>query len=311
MRVAVVGAGGVGGYFGGRLAQSGVEVFFVARGAHLQAIREQGLHIQSPLGDVALAPVQATDNPAPIGPVDVVLVGVKTWQVSAAIDTIRPLIGAETGVIPLLNGVEAAAQLAATLGQDHVLGGLCKIVAFITEPGHIRHAGIDPSIMFSELDNRSSPRAQKLRQAFLEAGVHAAIPADIHVALWEKFLFGASTSGLGAVTRSPMNVLRELPITRQMLEEAMCEILAVAHARSIALPSSSVSEAMALVDSLPVGTTASMQRDIIAGRPSELEAQNGAVVRLGHEAGVATPLHGFIYTSLLPQELQARGQLHA
>lgn len=311
MRVAVVGAGGVGGYFGGRLAQSGVEVIFIARGAHLHAIRDQGLHIQSPLGDFVLSPAQATDNPTQVGPVDVVLVGVKTWQIPAAIDTIRPLLDPETGVIPLLNGVEAADQLAAALGRNHVLGGLCKIFAFITEPGHIRHAGIDPSILFGELDNRSSPRARKLYQTFLAAGVRATIPTDIHVALWEKFLFGASTSGLGAVTRAPMNVLRELSTTRQMLEEAMHEILAVAHARSIALPSSSVSEAMALVDSLPVGTTASMQRDIMAGRPSELEAQNGAVTRLGGEAGVATPLHSFIYTSLLPQELYARGPLHA
>jgi 2-dehydropantoate 2-reductase len=293
------------------LAQSGVEVIFIARGAHLHAIRDQGLHIQSPLGDFVLSPAQATDNPTQVGPVDVVLVGVKTWQIPAAIDTIRPLLDPETGVIPLLNGVEAADQLAAALGRNHVLGGLCKIFAFITEPGHIRHAGIDPSILFGELDNRSSPRAQKLYQTFLAAGVRATIPTDIHVALWEKFLFGASTSGLGAVTRAPMNVLRELSTTRQMLEEAMHEILAVAHARSIALPSSSVSEAMALVDSLPVGTTASMQRDIMAGRPSELEAQNGAVTRLGGEAGVATPLHSFIYTSLLPQELYARGPLHA
>jgi 2-dehydropantoate 2-reductase len=293
------------------LAQSGVEVIFIARGAHLHAIRDQGLHIQSPLGDFVLSPAQATDNPTQVGPVDVVLVGVKTWQIPAAIDTIRPLLDPETGVIPLLNGVEAADQLAAALGRNHVLGGLCKIFAFITEPGHIRHAGIDPSILFGELDNRSSPRARKLYQTFLAAGVRATIPTDIHVALWEKFLFGASTSGLGAVTRAPMNVLRELSTTRQMLEEAMHEILAVAHARSIALPSSSVSEAMALVDSLPVGTTASMQRDIMAGRPSELEAQNGAVTRLGGEAGVATPLHSFIYTSLLPQELYARGPLHA
>lgn len=307
MRIAVFGAGAVGGYFGGRLAQAGEEVIFIARGEHLQAMRRQGLQVESILGDFHLYPVQATDDPAQVGPVDVVLVGVKAWQVPEAARAMRPLVGPESFVVPLQNGVEAPDQLAAVLGPEHVLGGLCKIFSARVGPGRIRHAGAEPYIAFGELDNRPSERAERLRQAFLRAGVKAEVPPDIQAAMWEKFLFIASLGGVGAVTRAPVGVLRSLPQTRQMLLQAMEEIVAVAQARGIALAGDAVDRAMAFVDSLPPGATASMQRDILEGRPSELEAQNGAVVRLGREVGVATPLHTFLYHSLLPQERRARG----
>jgi 2-dehydropantoate 2-reductase len=309
MRVAVFGTGAVGGYFGGRLARAGEDVVFIARGAQLRALRDQGLRVDSIAGDFVVRPVQATDDPAQAGVVDVVLVGVKAWQVPEVAQAMRLLVGPETFVVPLQNGVEAPSQLAAVLGAEHVLGGLCRIVSLVVEPGHIRHAGLEPYVAFGELDNRPSQRAQRLRQAFARAGVAAEIPADIQVAMWEKFLFIASFSGVGAVTRAPAGVLRSLPETRQMLERAMHEVLAVAGAREIALPDEAIPKTMALIDSLPPGGTASMQRDIVGGRRSELESQNGAVVRLGQEVGVATPLHAFIYHSLLPLELRARGRV--
>jgi len=309
MRVAVFGAGGVGGYFGGRLAQAGAEVVFIARGEHLRALRTHGLRIDSLKGDFALRSVRATDNPAEVGAMDTVLVAVKAWQVTEAARAMRPLVGPETFVVPLQNGVEAPDQLAAVLGARHVVGGLCSIISFIVGPGHIRHAGAEPYIAFAELDNRPSERVERLRQAFVRAEVKVEIPQDIHVALWEKFLYIASFAGLGAVTRAPAGILRSLPQTRQMLEQAMREIFTVARARKISLPEETIPRSMAFVDGLPPDATASMQRDIMEGRPSELDFLNGAVVRLGREVGVATPLHFFIYHCLLPLELRARGEL--
>ncbi|MCJ7775219.1 MAG: 2-dehydropantoate 2-reductase [Desulfobulbaceae bacterium] len=309
MRIAVFGAGGAGGYFGGRLAQAGEEVVFIARGEHLQALRTHGLRVDSVKGDFVLQSVQVTDDPGQVGVVDVVLLGVKAWQVPEVVQVMGPLIGPDTFVVPLQNGVEAAAQLAAVLGAQHVLGGLAKIISFKVGPGHIRHAGAEPYVAFGELDNRLSERAERLRQAFRRAGVTVDIPPDIQAALWEKFLFIVPWGGVGAVTRAPIGVLRTVPEARQMLEQAMHEILTVALARNIALPENVIGKTMAFVDRLPPDGTASLQRDLVEGKPSELASWNGAVVRLGQEVGVATPLHAFIYHSLLPLELRARGQV--
>jgi 2-dehydropantoate 2-reductase len=310
MRIAVFGAGAVGGYFGGRLAQAREDVVFIARGDHLKAIQTVGLRIDSIEEDLLVDPILSTDDPTQVGVVDAILVAVKAWQLPAAAEAMRPMVGPETFVVPLENGVEAPSQLAAALGQEHVLGGLCRIISALVAPGHIRHAGISPTITFGELDGRRSARAERLRDAFQRAkGVTPEIAPDIHVAMWQKFLFIAALSGVGAITRAPVGVLRALPETRHMLERAMEEILAVAQARGVALPRVAVAETMAFIESLPAQGTASMQRDVMAGRPSELEAQNGAVVRLGQEAGIATPLNRFIYHSLLPQELQARDRV--
>lgn len=309
MRIAVFGTGGVGGYFGGRLAQAGEDVVFIARGEHLRALRTHGLRVESLKGDFIVQPAQAAEDPAEVGVVDAVLVGVKAWQVTEAADRLRPLVGPETFVVPLQNGVEAPAELSAVLGSGHVLGGLCSIISFVAGPGHVRHVGAEPSIAFGEQDNRRSERAERLRQAFARAEVTVEIPRDIHVAMWEKFLFIASWGGVGAVTRAPVGVVRGLPETREMMEEAMREILHVGQAREVGLSDESMRKGIAFVDGLQPGATASMQRDIMEGRPSELEAQNGAVVRLGRAAGIPTPVHAFIYRSLLPSELRARGQL--
>lgn len=306
MRIAIVGVGGVGGYFGGRLAQAGADVTFIARGDNLVALRERGLYIESIVGDAHIASVQATDDPSSIGTVDIVLVATKTWQLDDAIEQMRPLIGPETGVVPLLNGVEASDRLSLALGEDHTLNGICYIFVARTAPGVVRHSGIQPRIVFGERNNRRTARAEALREWLERAGVRVTIPTDIDAEVWRKFVFGATTSGLGAVTRAPMGLLRELPETRPLFAQGMHEIVAVAQARGIALDESAVTTALAQLDSLPYETTASMQRDMMAGRPSELEAQNGAVVRLGAAAGVPVPLHTFIYTVLLPQERLAR-----
>ena len=310
MRIAIFGTGGVGGYFGSRLAQTGADVVFIARGEHLRAMRENGLQVDSIKGDFVLHPVQATDNPEEVGPVDVVLVGVKSWQVPEAAQAMRPMVGTETFVVPLLNGVEAPTELARILGEEHVVGGLCGCISFIAGPGHIRHVGADPFIHFGELDNHSSERVESLRSAFSQAtGVTVEVPPDIQAAMWRKFLMVASWSGIGAITRAPLGAFLGLPETRQMLQGVMQEINSVAHARGILLPQDIVDKTLAFLDSLPPSGTSSMQRDIMEGRPSELEAQTGAAVRLGSDVGVATPLNSFIYNSLLPLELKARGQL--
>ncbi len=306
MRIAIVGAGGVGGYFGGRLALAGHEVTFIARGTHLEAIRRSGLRVDSIDRNFIISPAQATDDIESVGPVDAVLVAVKSWQLPDAAVAMRPLVGPDTVVLPLLNGVEAADQLGAVLGTGHVLGGLCRIIATLEGPGHIRHGGLDPTIVFGELDNRRSNRVQQLARALEGAGVAARIPPDVHVAIWEKFMLIATWSGIGAVTRAPIGVWRGLPGTRVMAASALEEVHAVAHARGIALAADRVTKTLEFLDSVPAAGTASMQRDVIEGRPSELEAQNGAVVRLGAEAGVPTPTHAFLYSSLLPQELAAR-----
>jgi len=308
MRIAIFGAGSVGGYFGGRLCQAGEDVVFISRGEHLNAMLTHGLRVDSINGDFAVQPVQATDDPSQTGEVDMVLVGVKAWQVTEAAEVMRPMIGPETFVLPLQNGLEAPVQLTEVLGDQHVLGGLCGLVCYMAGPGHIVHAGTDPFVKFGELDNRRSRRVERLLDTFKRAGVNADIPPDIRVGMWMKFLTIAVWSGMGAITRAPAGIWRSLPETRRMAVQGLLEIIAVAKARNILLPEEAFQTTMAIYDGLVPQSTASMQRDVMQGRPSELEAQIGAVVRFGQEADVATPLFTFIYQSLLPMELQARGR---
>jgi len=298
----------VGGYFGGRLAQAGESVAFVARGAHLEAIRRDGLRVESVAGDFAVSPAEAHGDPAAVGSVDAVILGVKAWQVPEAASALRPMLRDDTVILPLQNGVEAADQLVAALGPGRVLGGLCRLVSFVAGPGRIRHAGVAPRVELGELDRRRSDRVERLRAAFERCqGVSVATPEDIRVALWEKFLFIAPFSGVGAVTRMPAGEMRAVSETRGMLEDAMREVFDLARARGVALPEGSVERTLRFVDALPAEATASMQRDILEGRPSELESQTGAVVRLAAEAGVSVPTNRFLYASLLPSERKARG----
>ena len=309
MRIAIFGAGSIGGYFGGRLSQAGEDVIFIARGDHLKAMLAHGLRVDSINGDFVLQEVQATDDPSKIGRVDMVLVCVKTWQVPEVAQAMRPMIGPETFVLPLQNGIEAPTLLSEILGNQHVLGGLCGLFCYMAGPGHIVHAGTDPFVKFGELDNHRSQRVELMFETFSRGGINTEIPTDIKVAMWMKFLFITVWSGIGAVTRSPVGIWRRLPETRQMAKQGLLEIIAVAKSRNILLPVEALQTAMSMYDGLAPQSTASLQRDIMDGRPSELEAQIGAVVRFGQESNVTTPQHTFIYQCLLPMELQARDQL--
>lgn len=309
MRIAVYGAGAVGGYFGGRLAQAGAEVIFIARGQTLQTLQAQGLRVESLAGDFVVQPVQATADPATVGPVDLIIVAVKAWQVPSVAATLPPLIGAHTLVLPLQNGVEAPDQLATVVGRENVLGGSCVIVAEVVAPGHIRHGGAQPTVNIGELDNARTERIEAVRRAFAQCqGVAVNVVDDITVALWQKFMIIAPWSGMGAVTRMPIHAVCRQPETHALLKGAITEIEAVARGHGVALPPTAGADTLARLEALGPGLLASMQRDLMNGRPSELEAQTGAVVRLGREVGVATPVNSFIYASLLLMEQQAREQ---
>ncbi len=306
MHIAIVGTGGVGGYFGGRLAQSGQDVTFIARGAHLNAIKKGGLKIISTKGDFEINPAIATADPSEIGTVDLILVAVKAWSVEEVAEVIRPMVGPNTCILPLENGVDAPGQLTAIYGSTRVVGGLCRLISHISEPGHIRHDGGDDFIALGELDNQPSARIEALGRVFSDAGLNVDLPKDIHAAMWAKFLFISAFGGVGAVTRAPAGVTRELPKTRSMLETAMTETYNVAITRRINLSQDAVAVGMAAMDRQPPGGEASMQRDIMDGKPSELESQTGAIVRLGKESRVPTPTHNFIYQNLFPLETKAR-----
>jgi len=224
MHVVVFGTGGAGGFFGAQLARAGEQVTFIARGAHLTAIRERGLVIEAPGGDVVIRNAAATDDPAQVTNADVVMLGVKAWQVAQSALAMRPLIGPETFVVPLQNGVEAASQLAAALGSPHVIGGLCGTLSWVAAPGRIRSVGTTNNfIKFAELDGRHSDRTERLRQAFSRAGVNVEVPADITKALWDKFLMVTSFGGVGAVARAPIGAIRSVPETRLLLEQCLTE----------------------------------------------------------------------------------------
>lgn len=309
MRVAVFGTGGVGGYFGARLAAAGVDVVFIARGAHLAAIQRDGLAVASVLGDLLIKPARAVESPAEAGPVDVVLFGVKTWQVAEAAEAIAPLLGPDTCVVPLQNGLDTPELLVRAIGAKHVAGGTCSGFCFIDGPGRIKHIGGATFIKFGELDGRRSARIEALHAAFARAGVDVEVPDDINVTLWQKLMLVVPFGGVGAVARAPIGVLRSVPQTRALLERGIREVFDVAAARGIALAPDSVGRTLATLDAVTPSGTSSLQRDIGSGKRSELDAWTGAVVRFGAAAGVAVPVHDFLYASLLPLELRARGEL--
>lgn len=308
MRIAIFGAGGAGGYFGSRLARSGEEVTFIARGKHLDAIREHGIRVDSVLGYFVVSPAQATEDPVQVGAVDMVLLGVKAYQVETVLPVLHPLVGPETTIVPLQNGVEAPNQIAKVFGAKHVVGGLAKIISFKVGAGHIRHVGADPYIAIGEMDKRFSERTERIRQVFQRSGISVDAQPDIEAALWEKFLFVVSWGGVGAMSDAPIGVIRSIPETRTMLEQSMAEVLSVAKAKKISIEEDIIRNTMAFVDTLPANGTTSLQRDIMDGYPSELDFWNGAVVRLGKKVDVETPLNSIIYGSLLPRELRARGE---
>lgn len=294
MRIAVLGAGGIGGYFGGRLANSGHDVTFLARGAHLEAIREHGLVVTSVAGDFTVRPAQATDDLAAIGPVDAVLLAVKTWQLPPVLEKLPALLGPDTAVITVQNGVEAPEQVAAAVGRGAVLPGIAKIFAQIEGPGRVVHLGGPASLAFDEWSptpGAPSERVTRLREAVTASGAASPVPDDIWAELWSKMLFVVPFGSLGAALDATIGRLRSEPPRRALLADAMREVEALARARGIRLPAQVVEGTMAFVDDQPAGSTTTLQRDLLEGRPSELDAWTGAVVRLAAESGVDVPLH--------------------
>jgi len=309
LRIAIFGAGGVGAYFGARLAEVGNEVSIVARGAQLDAIREHGLRVDSVFGDMLVRPKVASASAKDIGQVDAVLLGVKTWQVADVAPALKPLLGRDTFVVPLQNGVETPDLLAAALSPEHVVGGLCGGFCFIVAPGHVKHIGGITFIKFGELDGEKTERVERLCAEFVAAKVDAEVPNDIRVALWEKFMLVVPFGGVGAVSRAPIGVMLKTRETRGLIEAGMREIAAVALAQGVRLSSDVVQRTLALLDRTTPTGTSSLQRDIAAGKRSELDAWTGAVVRLGTKLGVPTPTHSFLYAALLPLDRRARGEL--
>lgn len=305
MKIAVIGAGAVGGYFGGRLASAGNDVVFLVRGKTFEALRSGPLRVKSIRGDFEVR-VRATNDPAKIDEPDAVLIAVKAWQIPEAAEAIRKMRGENSVVIPLQNGMEAPQQLAAVLGTDRVSGGLCRIVAEAIGPGEIDHRSAEPSIEFGELEPLRNPeRLEQLRDGFLAGNVRCQIPRDIALAMWEKFLF-IIWGALGAVTRLPIGPIRSSPELRVRLVAALEEVAQIARAHGKDLNAETINKTLGVLDGQPAETTSSMQRDIMAGRPSELEAQTGAVVRFGQRTRIATPVHDSIYAELLPLERRAR-----
>jgi 2-dehydropantoate 2-reductase len=299
MRIAIVGSGGVGGYFGAWLAASGEDVAFIARGAHLQAMRTHGLRVDSPKGDLHLPRVNATDNPADIGPVDVVFFTVKLYDTEAALRLLPPLIGPETVVVPFQNGVDSVQVLSSAVGPRHVAGGSAYIFAVIREPGVILHTGMD-RLVFGELDGSRSPRLERLHAACVAARFQATLSEHILVDVWTKFVRLSVLSGMTAVTRCPVGVIREDPELLAMFEAAGLETAAVARASGVSVPPTVVSELAKMAHSLAPSSKSSMLEDLERGKPLELPWLSGAVTRIGRERGVETPIHRFITAVLQP-----------
>ena len=300
MRIAVVGTGGIGGPYGASLAKAGADVTFVARGAHLAAIRDNGLRIEGDRGETHIRPARATDDIAGIGTVDFVLFCVKLWDVESAGEQLRPIIGSQTAVVPLQNGVDAAERLMRILGQDVVMGGTAFVTGTITAPGIIRQTGTYQRMTFGELDGQPSARSRWLRDLCEGAGFEGILSPDIRVPLWEKFILLVPLSGLHALTRLPLGMWRDDPDLLALYEAALRETVAVGLAEGVLLPPDCIENGMAQMWSMPAHHTTSMGNDLLRGNRLELPWFAGKVVELGRHHGIPTPVNGFIYTALKP-----------
>jgi 2-dehydropantoate 2-reductase len=300
MRIAVVGTGGIGGPYGASLAKAGADVTFVARGAHLAAIRENGLRVEGDRGETHILPAQATDDIASIGPVDFVLFCVKLWDVESVGGQLRALVGPETAVVPLQNGVDAAERLIPILGQEAVMGGVAFVTGTIVAPGIIRQTGTYQSMTFGELDGRLSERGQRLRELCEAAGFEGVLSPDIRLPLWEKFILIVPSAGLNALTRVPLGKWREDPDLVALYEASLREAGAVGLAEGVTLPPDSIDNGMALMRSMPAHHMTSMGNDLLRGKRLELPWFGGKVVELGRRHNIATPVNGFIYAALKP-----------
>jgi 2-dehydropantoate 2-reductase len=299
MRIAIVGSGGVGGYFGGRLAAAGADVSFIARGAHLAALRERGLRIESPLGDLHLPKVNATDDTATVGPVDIVVFTVKLYDSEAAIRMLPPLIGPDTLVVSFQNGVDSTEMLARAVGRGHVAGGTTYVACVVAQPGVIKHTAMN-QLIFGPLEPVQSARLEPLAEVCQRAGIDTRRSDRVAVEIWTKFARLTVFSGMTAITRCPIGPIVADPDLMAMTEAALHESISVARARQIPLAHSLFDDVVAAMKALPPNTKSSLLQDLEAGRPLELPWLSGAIVRIGREVGVDTPTHRFITMVLKP-----------
>jgi 2-dehydropantoate 2-reductase len=300
MRVAVVGTGGIGGPYGASLAKAGADVTFVARGAHLAAIRENGLRIEGDRGEIHIRPAQVTDDIAGIGVVDFVLFCVKLWDVEGVGQQLRAIVGSGTAVVPLQNGVDAAERLIPILGREAVMGGTAFVTGTISEPGVIRQTGSYQRMTFGELDGRLSERGQRLRDLCGTAGFEGVLSPDIRVPVWEKFILLVPLSGLHALTRVPLGKWRGDPDLLALYEAALRETVVVGLAEGVKLPPDCIANGLAMMQSMPAHHTTSMGNDLLRGNRLELPWFGGKVIELGCRHGIPTPVNGFIYAALKP-----------
>ncbi len=302
MRVAIMGSGGVGGYFGGRLAASGVDVTFIARGSHLEAIRAEGLKIDSrDMGDALVRPAQATDDPRGVGEVDYVIVAVKLWDTADTGRAILPMLGPNTTVLSLQNGVDGDDVLAPIVGPERLIGGVAFIASSIGAPGVIKHIGTMQRIVIGERAGGTSPRVDALHAALVAAGVTADVSDDIQRTIWEKFVFLVGLSATTTLTRTTLGPIREDADGREFLLDAMRETVAVGRAKGIALPEEFAKDRLAFADGLPHDMTSSMHHDLENGKPLEVAWLSGAVARFGKALDVATPVNHTVFAALKPR----------
>ena len=300
MRIAVIGAGGVGGGFGAALAKAGGDVTFVARGAHLAAMREHGLRVEGDRGETLIHPVQATDDPASIGPVDIVLFCVKLWDVETAGEAIKPLIGPQTAVIPLQNGIDASDRLVPILGADHVMAGTVSISATIARPGMIRQTGTFMSMVFGERDGTISPRGEAFLALCQTAGFDTTLSDKIAVPIWQKFILLTAMSGGTAITRLPIGKLRDDPDVFWLFESVMRETYEIGRAEGVPIPARTIEMQTAMIKGTPPSGVASMAVDLSRGNRLELPWLAGKIVELGRKHGIPTPVNATIFAALKP-----------
>ena len=305
MKIAIMGTGGVGGYYGGLLAQQGHDVTFIARGAHLKAIQENGLQVKSIFGDFQVKPAQATDDPAGIGLVDLVVFCTKTYSIDEAAQLIKPIVGAETTVLPLQNGIDAAERIGAILGMEHLIDGATWISSAVEAPGVIKQISQFRRVVLGELDGQLTHRVQAIHKAFAETGITAELSENILKILWTKFVFISMASSLGSLTRLTIGQYRSVPETRAMMTSLMREVEAVARAQGVELDQDVVQKSLDFTDNAAPQIKPSMQLDVEAGRRSEIEAMIGVIGRKGRELKVPTPVADIVYASLLPGEIAA------
>lgn len=305
MRIAIMGSGGVGGYFGAKLARAGCDVTFIARGTHLEAMRKNGLLVESGSGKIHIESPKATSDPASVGTVDLVMFGVKLWDTETAARAILPLVGPQTGVVSFQNGVQKDELLRSVVRENAVMGGVCYIAATITRPGVIQHGGAMQKLVFGEYSDKSPQRAQDFLEACKKAGIDAEISADIRRATWEKFVFLVGLSATTATMRAPVGAVRANPRSRSMLLDAMREVVAVGRAEGVALAADFADNRLAFCDNLPSEMSASMRNDLERGNRLEVEWLSGDVVGRGARLGIPTPVNKTVYDIL---SLHAQGR---